>query len=76
MRLLIFSFFILTFSTAKKHHLNVRDTFSITMDIEFNKLVESTLNIIETIVQNNMSKEELEDFLMNVSLYLLIVISK
>ena len=33
---------------------------------EFNKLVESTLAIIESIVQNNMNKDELEDFLTNV----------
>ena len=34
--------------------------------LEFNKLVESTLNVIETIVQNNMNKEDLEEFLTNV----------
>ncbi|CDW85594.1 UNKNOWN [Stylonychia lemnae] len=32
---------------------------------QFNKLVEGTLNIIETIVQNNMSKDDLEEFLTN-----------
>ena len=32
---------------------------------QFNKLVESCLQIIEIIVQNNFSKDQLEDFLAN-----------
>ena len=44
--------------------------------IEFNKLVESTLLILETIVKNNMSKEDLEEFLTNVSIKLHNIYSK
>ena len=36
--------------------------------IEFNKLVENVMQVIEQIVQNNFTKEELEDFLLNVYL--------
>ena len=31
--------------------------------VEFNKIVGQALNVIETIVSNNMTKEELEEYL-------------
>ena len=39
-------------------------------------MVESTLAIIESIVQNNMNKDELEEFLTNVRIKVLIFLSK
>ncbi len=50
----------------KETTLDCMSYFSSHALIEFNKLVESTLNVIETIVQNNMSKDDLEEFLTTV----------
>jgi hypothetical protein len=56
----------------KTHHLTV---FIINLFnnesniIEFNQLVERVLKVIENIVQQNMNKEELEEYLTNVLNY-------
>ena len=51
---------------TRKPLSNVR--FISLMWLEFNKLVESSLAVIESIVGSNMTKEEVEEFLASVSI--------
>ena len=53
----------------RKLPLNVIDK-CIIMIIEFNRLVEGCLKVIETVIKNNFSKEETDEFLGTVRIFI------